>query len=296
MDKNSSKKGFTIVEFMFAISFIGTLLIAITALTIQVARVYQKGLTMRALNTVSKEILDDLDLTIRGSSRPSSNDINVTGSNLNARIGAINANYYFQYSSNLGDATQAKTPISGMFCTHGYTYFWNTPRADGTNKKILVNGRLYRFARFSDYGCEIYKGYYLNHPNISKMSTSHMLTGINGNVDLADSLSGIPSVSQSDVYDIIGSTKGEGIDMALYDFNVQPAYMNDSTDQVIYNISFILGTVYGGINIMANGDYCKGEEANFLSNTNNEFSSSGLEYCSVNRFEVTIQQSGEKSL
>ena len=107
MDKNSSKKGFTIVEFMFAIGFIGTLLVAITALTIQVARVYQKGLTMRALNTVSKEILDDLDLTIRGSSRPSSNDINVTGSSLNARIGAINANYYFQYSSNLGYATQA---------------------------------------------------------------------------------------------------------------------------------------------------------------------------------------------
>ncbi len=45
-----SESGFTIVELLMAMSFIAVLLVVITLTIIQISGIYNKGLTMRAVN------------------------------------------------------------------------------------------------------------------------------------------------------------------------------------------------------------------------------------------------------
>jgi prepilin-type N-terminal cleavage/methylation domain-containing protein len=65
--KYHKQSGFTLIELMLAMSFISLLLIAITATTIQVSNVYNKGLTLRSVNQVGRELTASLRRDINAS-------------------------------------------------------------------------------------------------------------------------------------------------------------------------------------------------------------------------------------
>jgi hypothetical protein len=109
-------------------------------------------------------------------------------------------------------------------------------------------------------------------------------TAVNSGSEVA---SGIV-VKEDDYFELINQDADDN-DLAIYDLVVQPAYQSNTTMHALYNISFILGTVNGGININSSGDYCTGsEDANI-----EEFSMTGFEYCALNRFDFAAIQTGQ---
>ena len=63
----SRKKAFTIIELMLAMAFLGTMLVGIASLIMRITSIYQKGLALRGVNSIGREIVSDLTRTIGGS-------------------------------------------------------------------------------------------------------------------------------------------------------------------------------------------------------------------------------------
>ena len=66
---------------------------------------------------------------------------------------------------------------------------------------------------------------------------------------------------------------------------------SESTLHTLYSISFIIATTRGGININANGDYCRSVD----NPKSGEYSNQDFNYCAVNRFDFVIRQTGEST-
>jgi hypothetical protein len=64
-----------------------------------------------------------------------------------------------------------------------------------------------------------------------------------------------------------------------------PATQSVTTKQAFVNISFILATLKGGVNIKANGDYCRGSGVE-------EFDNYDFDYCAVNKFNFSVRTGG----
>ena len=118
--KKTTKNGFTIIEFSLAITFIATLLVSISVFTMRVSRIYQKGLTVRSLNMTSREIIDDLDSTVRSSAIPTSKIFDKKAS-ISEAVRQMNENYFYAYKAGNGTSKQEY----GAFCTNSYTYVYD---------------------------------------------------------------------------------------------------------------------------------------------------------------------------
>lgn len=105
-------KGFTLVELMLAMSFIGMLLVAIAMTTMQIMRTYNKGTTIREVNQVGRTVTQDIQRTIAASvpfSVEPKTDLSDDGE-INSR-----------YIRNM-DGTEE---VGGRLCTGMQTYVWN---------------------------------------------------------------------------------------------------------------------------------------------------------------------------
>lgn len=92
-------RGFTLIEISLAMAFISLLLLSIATVTIQVGRIYNRGLTLKEVNQLSRNINDDITKDISASSPFS---LNITGQHL------VNV-----------------TDLSGRLCLGQYSYIWN---------------------------------------------------------------------------------------------------------------------------------------------------------------------------
>lgn len=72
--------------------------------------------------------------------------------------------------------------------------------------------------------------------------------------------------------------------LALYSFTVDRPAENDTSTNLFYSISFILGTTQGGPNIKASGKSCMMPE---------DLETADLDYCAINKFSFAVQASGE---
>ena len=63
------ERGFTLVELMLAMAFIGVLLVAVATTTQHMMRLYNKGSTLREINTVARTVVRDLQQSV-GSASP----------------------------------------------------------------------------------------------------------------------------------------------------------------------------------------------------------------------------------
>ena len=115
------QKGFTLVELMLSIGFVGSLLVLIALITIQIMGLYNKGLTLKEVNEVSRVVVRDMQQSITGAD---AFRINYTDA------GVQRSPVSLQEAIELGgDADYYSNPAGGRLCTGVYTYIWNTGAA-----------------------------------------------------------------------------------------------------------------------------------------------------------------------
>ena len=93
------------------------------------------------------------------------------------------------------------------------------------------------------------------------------------------------NVPEDNVVELINNDE---MDLALYEFNVTPATQSAITRQSFISANFILATRQGGININANGDFCRGEDNEFKD----EYEGTMFNYCAVNKFSFSARTGG----
>ena len=63
-----TKSGFTLIELTLSIAFIGVLLLGIATLVMHLSSIYQKGLSIRAVNSTGQQIIEDIERAVNGAS------------------------------------------------------------------------------------------------------------------------------------------------------------------------------------------------------------------------------------
>jgi hypothetical protein len=308
-----TRKAFTIIELMLAMAFLGTMLLGIATLILQITNIYQKGLAIRGINTVGREIISDLTRTVNASRV--NVDINPTGNTSKINITNVRharAQYFVETkrANSAGKSVQA----GGAFCTGSYSYVWNTAenlraaRATGSVKEgrisnaavagnIANNGILVVHTSDDQYIV----------PKLVRFVDRDRNSCLTDNLDnmAGDSANPIKKgktyfdltydgVSSKDVNELIADNEA---DLALYDFTVLPATQNYTTRQIFYPGTFILATYRGGVNITSNGDFCQGSDKDDgTMDSSSEFTMNDFDYCAVNKFNFAIRASGETGI
>lgn len=268
MAKFAPRKGFTIIELVLAMGFLTTILVTIAILLIQIMSIYQKGLSLRAVNTMGQQLIDELTRTVGGS--PIVSDINPVPNDsgiVNEQALATALRRYYVSNTIVEDGRQKQ--INGVFCTGSYSYIWNTPESDPTNSaspNVLTlqygetgERKIYKMARVVD-------------------NTRRICQEAQGDSPASNF---IINATDPEPIELINTDEA---DLYLYDFTVFPATQNTITGQTFYSANFILGTMRGGINIMSNGDYCEDLASQEMV--------SDFSYCAVNKFNFAMRATG----
>jgi type II secretory pathway pseudopilin PulG len=172
---NRADRGFTIIELMLAMMFVSMLLLGIALTVIQIGNVYNKGLTMKAVDQAGRSIANDMRLVI-SESQPIVLD------------SALKEQRYPNSDPN--------SPDGGRFCTGQFSYIWNYGKSiDRPINKYALGDDVVRFARVKDNGAE-----YCAQPNkpVLQQDATELLAA--GDRDLAiQSFSIIPVASDPTV-------------------------------------------------------------------------------------------------
>jgi len=92
------QSGFTLVELTLSMAFIALLLLGIAMLTLQISSVYNKGLTLRAVNESGQLIASDIQRTLN---MATPTEVLSVGDATGARLCANNTVYAWNYASRL---------------------------------------------------------------------------------------------------------------------------------------------------------------------------------------------------
>lgn len=163
--KHNTEKGFTLIELMLAMAFVSVLLLFIALTVLQIANIYNKGLTIKNVNQAGLTITSDIRQTISGG-QPFDPTV-TTGLCLQSSNGGCP-------TTNLQDV------VGGRLCTGTYSYIWNYGKAlanpvnkyDSGTDKIL-------FARVRDSG-----GQYCadSTKKIDESDATELLSGVDGDL------------------------------------------------------------------------------------------------------------------
>lgn len=266
--KKSVKSGFTILELALAMAFVSFLLLAIGFAMVQVSVVYQKGLTIKAVNSTGREIIDEFSRTI-----------------LASKYNEDNAHFEYTFTEKTDkvevNGDDKEVQLYGAFCTGTHSYIWNTGYAldlpdkpENENKKAVFIERKggdgsadishsqpsFRLARVSDTGREIC----IRHANRIGTSEENIFD----------------SEKASNFVEILSPSEN---DLVFYNFTMfKPAY-HGGTGHALFAGSFILGTSAGTIDITLPGNFCTDKPGNFATD---------FTYCSVNKFNFAARATG----
>ena len=107
MIQRRGRQGFTLIELMLAMAFVGILLVAIAAISMNIMRTYTKGITIREVNQAGRTVTEDMQRTI-ATAVPFS-VVKKSGESTDT----VNSQYV------------EKAGQGGRLCTGTYTYAWN---------------------------------------------------------------------------------------------------------------------------------------------------------------------------
>ena len=275
------KKGFTIIEITLAMTFLAILMVSIATLIMRITNIYQKGLAMRAINATGTEIIEDITRTVGAASYLV--DIHSQDAELGGNgVMEYNNNYklvekyYYDYTvyNENHNGKNFNVQYFGVLCTGDYSYIWNTARAldpDFTTKNfITVNGEKVKMVRVYD------------------REQTQCNKDKNGSVANLAKRNYLPVTINVPVDNVVELINNDEMDLALYEFNITPATQSAITRQSFISANFILATRQGGININANGDFCRGEDNEFKD----EYEGTMFNYCAVNKFSFSARTGG----
>ena len=299
---DQSKAGFTIVELSLAIAFIASLLIFVAVVTSNILAIYQKGLTIKAINSVGRGLIDNLSSSVTSAPALSVSSscmkismLAPTGSSAVSNCMADNALRGYIYNAKVdSDGKQ----LYGVFCTGTYSYVWNTAYGIKDEKTISVryntdnmlpkdaNERL-TLARFKD-------------PTRRVCTASMDLPTYRSRFDdSANYELDIRKYADNPSKDIVfpepetNLLASNEVNLLLYELTVFTPSTNTTTGRSLYTGTFILATERGGINIENTGDFCQNVDENgeyvtsSLGNLGAEFN-----YCEINKFNFAARTAG----
>ena len=275
------KKGFTIIEITLAMTFLAILMVSIATLIMRVTNIYQKGLAMRAINATGTEIIEDITRTVGAASYLvdiHSQDAELGGNGVMEYDNnyKLVEKYYYDYTvyNENHDGKNFNVQYFGVLCTGDYSYIWNTARAldpDFTTKNfITVNGEKVKMVRVYD------------------REQTQCNKDKNGSVANLAKRNYLPVTINVPADNVVELINNDEMDLALYEFNITPATQSAITSQSFISANFILATRQGGININANGDFCRGEDNEFKD----EYEGTMFNYCAVNKFSFSARTGG----
>lgn len=275
------KKGFTIIEITLAMTFLAILMVSIATLIMRVTNIYQKGLAMRAINATGTEIVEDITRTVGAASYLvdiHSQDAELGGNGVMEYDNnyKLVEKYYYDYTvyNENHNGKNFNVQYFGVLCTGDYSYIWNTARAldpDFTTKNfITVNGEKVKMVRVYD------------------REQTQCNKDKNGSVANLAKRNYLPVTINVPADNVVELINNDEMDLALYEFNVTPATQSAITRQSFISANFILATRQGGININANGDFCRGEDNEFKD----EYEGTMFNYCAVNKFSFSARTGG----
>ena len=284
-----TKKGFTLVELSLALVFVAVLLLTVAWLTIHVTTVYEKGLAMKAVNSVGKELIDDFSRAI--SSSPALTVNSICSKKYNSLTNPVEyqkcmndsaRKFSFQQRYNKVKIAGVETvvPTNGVFCTGRYSYIWNTayvlnetdyPKAATGNFRATFNydggtNTNFRLLKISDFNREL----------CTQHMDSHLYTYDDSPTY---TLSGLSILTYEEMLD------NSENNLAIYDMSIFAPTVHELTSSAYYSGTFILATLRGGINIHSTGEFCSDPP----DNLNTDFA-----YCAINKFNFAMQANGEK--
>lgn len=275
------KKGFTIIEITLAMTFLAILMVSIATLIMRITNIYQKGLAMRAINATGTEIIEDITRTVGAASYLvdiHSQDAELGGNGVMEYDNnyKLVEKYYYDYTvyNENHNGKNFNVQYFGVLCTGDYSYIWNTARAldpDFTTKNfITVNGEKVKMVRVYD------------------REQTQCNKDKNGSVANLAKRNYLPVTINVPVDNVVELINNDEMDLALYEFNITPATQSAITRQSFISANFILATRQGGININANGDFCRGEDNEFKD----EYEGTMFNYCAVNKFSFSARTGG----
>ena len=303
----TTKPGFTIIEVSLVTAFMAMLMIAIATVTTSISAMYRKGITLKAVNSVGRNLVTELTTSINAA--PSIDSASLCNSlipstNTIAQQKCIDDGAYkYVYQSWEGttrdQATGVEGPIQygGVLCTGNYSYIWNTfyGRKFGQTLRLTYKDTAsgpdkhqqdFKIIRFVD------KTYLACSVNVNN---NYDVIG-SRNIDVTHLRNGVTNVIDGfqDNYLEISD-----ITLDLYELTLFPVSQDSVTLRAFFSGTFILATERGEVNIVRGGDYCNVDQplydptdpdagtATNLLDLGSEFN-----YCGINKFNFAARTAG----
>ena len=272
MRQTNKTTGFTLVELMIATAFIGSLLLVIALVIMQVTTLYTSGLTIKEVNSVSRTVVRDMQLSV------SNSDVFALAYYDEDAEEPRYAGSYEELSEP-GRSDYYKNDAGGRLCTGSYSYAWNTGQA--LNDPNAVTQPLQGFEDASAPG---------NLRTITFVKVRDTQKRLcRAAADDTNRAQFLPEIADAEYQEVFGHGNNN---IVLYDFDIRAP--NAETDGIVgkpgadlrvpyYTISMIVGTRSGDEFIEAittSNQSCKApSESEFTDN----------EYCAVNRIEFVAR-------
>ncbi len=294
---NQHKKGFTLVELMLSMSFVSILLITIAIITVNILTIYQKGLAIKTVNAVGRELTDEFTNALNVS--PSVDTKSLCGNTRLIKYEYRDAcrqdkasNFVFQQTID-SSPTAKGSQLNGVFCTGKYSYIWNTPagEAKGRTLSLTYDGGSgyasgFRMIRVNDRTYEVCAA--VTSDDYKSMLKTENVSNINI-TQLKGSSMPNPIPPAED-----GFLEKSDIDLELYELVIYPISQDLISLRTFMTGSFILATDEG-INLSRSGsgptgDYCR--NINDQIGGGMSIAGSDFNYCAINKFNFAGHTAG----
>lgn len=298
------RAGFTLIELSLSIAFISVLSITVVLLINQTVAAYNRGILLDQVNTTGVDLVDEFRYAVQNSASRSVVDecsvyyhVNDNNDAPSAYKDCVNDGAHkfvsiLQYSDNVsnGKANIGRVPIFGAFCTGTYSYIWNSGYLyNGANTALESSRASVKYKASGSGGERTASGFRIlkiRDDSRAVCVSAVRSKGGDNNYNVTDfaslfDITGYEVVSEEPV-DLLPDAQNN---LILYDLSAARPVSSNASNSIFYAVSFILGTIRGGININKSGDYCAppGDGSGV-----NDF-----DYCAINKFNFAIQATGE---
>lgn len=314
--RKATKPGFTIIEVSLMMAFIAALLIIIALTINSVSAIFQKGITIKSISGVGRNLISEFTSSINAAPSIDSTSLcNMYATGNTDSCLEDRANKYI-FQERVGSYTYPVTgevvnnvQYFGLLCTGRYTYAWNTYYGVEKGQVLQIQYKtssggstvtlpaslankdvIFRLVRFEDMN---YNACVQNVDSNYNIKTSFTDTAAgspiinmtelqNGvNIELAEPQNGFLESSESDV------------NLDLYELVFFPISQDAVTLRAFFSGTFILATNNGDVNIMRTGDYCDEALADAEETTSSILDlGSGFNYCGINKFNFAARTAG----
>lgn len=308
MLKETLREGFTLVELSLSMVFIGILSIAIVLIINNTVSAYRRGLMLSQVNTTGIGLVDSMRAAVQNSSVKTLTGSCATIYSSSTERTKCEKDGAYRFVSVIktgkvkinGGRKTITVPIYGAFCTGSYSYIWNSGYFESDDATFdEKNSKSWAKLKYLNTRGEVREingsSEDSNRPfRLLKVEDNSRAVCIaaTGQSRYAEPSGGISNVFDvtSIGYGMIQETPEDLLvadnsnNLAIYDLAVTAPAESPSGTNAFYSVSFILGTINGGINILAKGNTCA---------TPTDYANENFNYCAINKFNFAVQVNGE---